>query len=291
MTAPGLAIEPQIALTRSTRRRAGGPSSTYPAGGAPDERRPAQPGRAEAPRCVAEKIEADLGRNGRRADEMDPRLERTRKAGLSAAIGLLTEGGLTNLTHQNVSRASGLGRTTVYRHWPTTPHLVLDLLETFRMPNFEPVDGDLPARLLHNVELQHERLLDPDYAAVYRMIQGAALDDEVRPALVAINGERVESVVAVLKPDYDLTGQREDVITLFALINGPLVQLATFTGASSPKLAPAVVHSVLAYLGANCAAGRTSQADSPAPGAQDEDGSSDPLSRQAAALPSAMALR
>lgn len=179
---------------------------------------------------------------------MDPRRERTRSAALSAAVGLLAEGGMAQLTHQNVSRASGVGRTTVYRHWPTTPALVLDLLRTFRMPNFEPADGDLSARLLHNIGLQHARLLDPEYAVLYRTIQSAALDELVRPALIEINRERVDSLVHLLEPDYDLTGRWDDLTNIIALINGPLIQLSTFTGASNPKLAPAIVQSVLAYL-------------------------------------------
>ncbi len=179
---------------------------------------------------------------------MDPRLARTREAALNAAAELLADGGLPQLTYQNVSRAAGVGRTTLYRHWPTTPDLVLDLLQTFRMPSFEWIDGDLNARLLHNVELQRSKLLDPEYSAVYRTIQSVALDQRVRNALVTINKERVQSVVMVLKPDYDLTGRSADVTDIFALINGPFIQMTTFTGSSSERLTNAVVQSVLAYL-------------------------------------------
>ncbi|MCD5354436.1 TetR/AcrR family transcriptional regulator [Kineosporia mesophila] len=182
---------------------------------------------------------------------MDPRLERTRRSAHSAALTLLSEGGIAHLTPQNLSRASGLGRTTLYRHWPTTPHLVLDLLKTFRMPDFEMVEGDLPARLRHNIAAQHARLLDPEYSVIYLTIQTVALDAQVRAALVEINRERVESVARVLAPEYDLHGQTDAVTDLFALINGPLLQLTTFTGATSPRLMPAIVESVLAYLRAN----------------------------------------
>lgn len=184
---------------------------------------------------------------------MDPRRERTRQVAHEAALALLARGGIAELNPQNLSRASGLGRTTLYRHWPTTRHLVVDLLTTYRMPDFEVPAGDLATRIRVNVERQHERLLDPQYSLVYRTIQAIALDPEVESALVEIHRERVRSVVRCLSPDYDLAGRPDHVITVLALINGPVVDLSTFTGASSPGLAPAIVASVLAYLQLNCA--------------------------------------
>lgn len=184
---------------------------------------------------------------------MDPRTERTRRTAHTAALTLLSEGGIAHLTPQNLSRLSGLGRTTLYRHWPTTVHLVLDLLKTFRMPDFEMVEGDLPARLRHNIAAQHAWALDPEYNVVFQTIQTVALDEEVRDALVEINRERIESVARVLEPEYDLHGRNGAVAEVFALINGPLLHLATFTEASSPRLMPAIVASVMAYLEENCA--------------------------------------
>ncbi len=166
---------------------------------------------------------------------MDPRLERTRRSAHSAALSLLSEGGIAHLTPQNLSRVSGLGRTTLYRHWPTTVHLVLDLLQTFRMPDFEMVEGDLPTRLRHNIAAQHAALLDPEYRVIFQTIQSVALDDEVRAALVEINRERIESVARVLAPEYDLHGQNTAVAEIFALINGPLQQITAFLGESSPR--------------------------------------------------------
>ena len=92
---------------------------------------------------------------------MDPRLARTREAALGAATDLLTEFGMTALTHQNVAARAGLGRATVYRHWPTTVDLLLDLHDTYRPPGFVTEGETLRARIAANFDVQLAHLVDP----------------------------------------------------------------------------------------------------------------------------------
>jgi AcrR family transcriptional regulator len=48
----------------------------------------------------------------------DPRVTRTRKVVLDAACDLLREGGPAAVTPLQISRRTGISRTTIYRHWP-----------------------------------------------------------------------------------------------------------------------------------------------------------------------------
>lgn len=51
--------------------------------------------------------------------------ERNREAVIEAALGLLSSGGSASML--DIARASGVGRTTVYRHFPTREHLLAAL--------------------------------------------------------------------------------------------------------------------------------------------------------------------
>ncbi|NKB51615.1 MAG: TetR family transcriptional regulator [Rhizobiaceae bacterium] len=49
----------------------------------------------------------------------DPRLIATRTHALDASLQLLQEEGVLAVTHASVSAATGISRSTLYRHWPT----------------------------------------------------------------------------------------------------------------------------------------------------------------------------
>lgn len=57
---------------------------------------------------------------------IDPRVERTRTAVLSQTYALLVEEGFGGTSVDEISRRSGVAKTTIYRHWPTRSHLLLD---------------------------------------------------------------------------------------------------------------------------------------------------------------------
>jgi AcrR family transcriptional regulator len=67
----------------------------------------------------------------------DPRVVLSRERVLTATLDLLTEAGLGELTIDDVSRRSGVAKTTIYRHWPNRTALVIDAC--LRMD-----DGDQP---------------------------------------------------------------------------------------------------------------------------------------------------
>lgn len=48
----------------------------------------------------------------------DPRLDATRAHALQAALELLQEKGLLAVNHAAISSATGISRSTLYRHWP-----------------------------------------------------------------------------------------------------------------------------------------------------------------------------
>jgi AcrR family transcriptional regulator len=73
----------------------------------------------------------------------DPRIDRTRHAVIDAAAIVLTGEGAGAVTHQRIAEVSGVGRATLYRHWPTAADLLYDVLSEVDQALLRPGEGPL----------------------------------------------------------------------------------------------------------------------------------------------------
>ena len=88
----------------------------------------------------------------------DPRVARTRAVVLEAARKLLVEEGSDAVTALRVSEATGIARTTIYRHWPEREDLLRD---TVALEEPEPpadLTGDTRTDLIAVLTHMAERL-------------------------------------------------------------------------------------------------------------------------------------
>ena len=90
---------------------------------------------------------------------MDPRVERTRSTALSAARRLLVDNGVDAVTHLRVAEASGVGRRTLYRHWPDALTLLHDTLAHADVPHADTT-GDLRHDLIAHLDALRSALQD-----------------------------------------------------------------------------------------------------------------------------------
>ncbi|MHB8285355.1 MAG: TetR/AcrR family transcriptional regulator [Caulobacteraceae bacterium] len=74
---------------------------------------------------------------------MDERVRRSRAAVLDATAELLFERGFAGASVDEVSRRSGVAKTTIYRHWPTRTDLLRDACSTIGTPQDTPNMGSL----------------------------------------------------------------------------------------------------------------------------------------------------
>lgn len=81
--------------------------------------------------------------------EADPRWLRSRARLLDAASGLLTSGGVEAVTIDAVTRVSKVARTTLYRHFGSSAHLLAATFERL-LPHVDPppADGSVRDRLI-----------------------------------------------------------------------------------------------------------------------------------------------
>jgi AcrR family transcriptional regulator len=88
---------------------------------------------------------------------IDDRVRRSKESVLRATVELLTERGLGGFSVDEVSRRSGVAKTTIYRHWPVRSDLVLDACSQIsteqQVPDTGSFEGDVTAFLMGIADL------------------------------------------------------------------------------------------------------------------------------------------
>src|SRR5271170_7348975 len=83
---------------------------------------------------------------------LDKRVIRSKELVLKQTYRLLSEGGIGGVSFDEVSRRSGVAKTTIYRHWPSRSALLFDAVMQFaprlQTPNTGSFRGDLTALAL-----------------------------------------------------------------------------------------------------------------------------------------------
>lgn len=82
----------------------------------------------------------------------DARVRRSKESVLRATVELLTAKGLGGFSVEEVSRRSGVAKTTIYRHWPARSDLVIDACSQIsteqQVPDTGSFEGDITAFLM-----------------------------------------------------------------------------------------------------------------------------------------------
>ena len=163
----------------------------------------------------------------------DPRVVRSQQAALTAARELLAEEGWPGVTHVAVAARSGVGRTTLYRHWPDVRALLFDAIvqqinQIRRVPT-----GDLRADLTG--ELNGLRLLleDPVTERCIRAILDRAPFDpalgKLKEALYQAGASGFLAILETARAHGQLTPGTETT-TIIEQLAGPLFYRRLFAG-------------------------------------------------------------
>jgi AcrR family transcriptional regulator len=159
------------------------------------------------------------------AEQQDPRVARTRQAVREAVRSLVQRAGFEGVSHQQVATEAGVGRATVYRHWPNRTDLLLDALAGVEVADDRQTSGDLGTDLA--VELQRlQRILSssPMVPELVALIGRAEWDAELR----ATKAELLASGTAGLRRALEAAVERReldselDLDIAIARLAGPL---------------------------------------------------------------------
>jgi AcrR family transcriptional regulator len=172
---------------------------------------------------------------------------------LRATIELLSEEGYEGLSIEGVAARAGVGKTTVYRRWPSKEPLVVDAIKRYRSPEdpAPPPAGESTRDALVRVLNHFTRAMGPSESD--RMVAGLLAEmsrnaELARAVRTGVLEPRRSFVFAILKRGIERGEIRQDIdLEVVAdLLGGPAVTRVFLTGgAITPRLVRKVVDTML----------------------------------------------
>lgn len=188
-------------------------------------------------------------------DRSDPRVERSRRVICRAALAELAEVGFGRFTIESVAARAGVGKSTIYRHWPDRVAVVVDALRADHerlVPAAET--GSERDHVLKLVRHVASILLDPTISACLRaLVEPAAHDSRLRESLRHFTDARGRELVDAIARASAAGEVREGLAPESGadLLLGPLFHRALLTGDPIlPSQVDHLVHLVLDDAGA-----------------------------------------
>ncbi|XWN30546.1 MAG: TetR/AcrR family transcriptional regulator [Devosia sp.] len=149
------------------------------------------------------------------SQQIDPRLIATRNHALDAALAILEEGGVLAVNHASVSKATGIARSTLYRHWPDVDRLRTDTFARAARPSKRVTprtNGPLRADLIWLLSFLLTALNETPWGRLApQVIAAAATDHDARAVINGFMFDRIASVEAVFKAAEERGELREGV--------------------------------------------------------------------------------
>jgi AcrR family transcriptional regulator len=162
------------------------------------------------------------------ADEVDPRVARTRRDVLDATARLLVDDGWDSVTHAEVARRAGYSKATLYAHWPTRLDLVRAAIDRLCDASEHPApSGDLAhdvrASLADFAADLTDGHLDRLLAGVVERAGQSDVHAELRNRLYASGTSGLRAVLGAHLP-------ADDVETVLELLTGAVLVHVSFAG-------------------------------------------------------------
>jgi len=155
----------------------------------------------------------------------DPRVQRTRRKVVRAALELLQEDGPEGVSHQRVAERAAVGRSTVYRHWPDRWSLISDALDSLSPWMTLPPGAPVRESLITLLERLCDRLESPVAIAMGSLISRAEWEPGARTLLDGLLAHAANELGKVLERGRREEGLRPDIPleTAQAVIAGPFL--------------------------------------------------------------------
>jgi AcrR family transcriptional regulator len=156
---------------------------------------------------------------------LDERVRRSRAAVIGATSQLLIERGFGGATVDEISRRSGIAKTTIYRHWPTRIDLLRDACSTLSTPLETPNTGSFKADVTALIRNLADVLRSAKWTSVLPSIIDAAERD---PDIAAMYSKLQQGYSGPLETIIQRASRKgelpddTDAAVLIAALTGPL---------------------------------------------------------------------
>ena len=163
--------------------------------------------------------------------ETDERVEKSKKAVLAATYELLTKAGFGGVSVDEVSRRSGVAKTTIYRHWSSRESLLLDACSQLSTRPPVPDTGKLRTDLETLAAGAAIRLQQPWATVLPSIVDAAERDKELAKLQSGIHAQMRGAFVAVVERAQERgeLSRTHDAREFVASIIGPILYRRFFS--------------------------------------------------------------
>jgi TetR/AcrR family transcriptional regulator, regulator of autoinduction and epiphytic fitness len=179
----------------------------------------------------------------------DPRVERSRRVILEAVLDELGAVGYGTLTIEAVAARAGVGKSTIYRHWPGKLELVEDAFRTLKAPVEVPEGGTLRDKVVGVIGQVACLVEESTYSACMpALIEAAERDPQVRDFHRRFSAERRAVLVGLLRDAVEsgeLPSDTDPEILADALVGPILLRRLMLAQPVGPAIAPELVDQLL----------------------------------------------
>ncbi len=106
-----------------------------------------------------------------------PRSAEAEQANLDATLRVLGTRGVAGLTNEGVAADAGVGKTTIYRRWPTKTALILAAISDLVPPGDPPDTGSMAGDMGALAETQRRRLAGSGLAGIVPRVLAESMSD------------------------------------------------------------------------------------------------------------------
>ena len=185
--------------------------------------------------------------------ELDPRVERSRRVILEAVLDELGTVGYGALTIEAVATRAGVGKSTIYRHWPGKLELVEDAFRTLKAPVAVPDQGSLRDRVVAVIEQVACLVAESTYSTCMpALIDAAERDPKVRDFHSRFSSERRAVLVGMLRDAVrtgELPATADPELLADALVGPILLRRLMLAQPVGPEIARELVDQLLPASG------------------------------------------
>jgi TetR/AcrR family transcriptional regulator of autoinduction and epiphytic fitness len=191
---------------------------------------------------------ADAARSTTAVEE-DPRVERSRRVILEAVLSELGDLGYGAVTIEGVAARAGVGKSTIYRHWPGKLELVEDAFRTLKASVEVPERGTFRDKVVSVIEQIACLVEESTYSACMpALIDAAERDPQVRAFHSRFSSERRAVLVGLLRDAVEtgeLPPNTDPEILADALVGPILLRRLMLDEPLDPRIVPQLVDQLL----------------------------------------------
>lgn len=193
-------------------------------------------------------------RRGKRPTPLDPRVERSRRVILLAALDELGEAGYGTFNIESVAQRAGVGKATIYRHWRHKLALIADAFRMLQDEGDPELATGTPREKLERV-VRHVAEVAKHSAfskCLPALIDAAERDPEMRTFHRRFQAEARRPLIALLEQGVesgDFPRHVDPELTAFSLLGAIFFCRLMTSKPFDPDRAPDLIHAVLGTRG------------------------------------------